>query len=132
MSISCPPEIFELMTNTVVWESFQGFDGHAEPVYLPAVELTCWQESHGLTGGGLEVFRYADGTQVEPQWDLFFNGDDPLARQIQLYDRFTTDGVASGVYFGTQGNLGLQAVRVNTLQGPPFDNKNPWLIQVTL
>jgi hypothetical protein len=26
----------------------------------------------------------------------------------------------------------LQPVRVNTMYGPPFDNTNPWLIEVAL
>ena len=122
---SCPPEIAALMTVTVLWETFRGFDGHAEPSYGPAIELSCWQEPHGLTSGGGAALRLADGTTVEPQVELFFSGDDPNALRIQLYDRFTPTGVAIV-------DQSLQAVRVTTLYGPPFDNQNPWLIQVTL
>lgn len=128
MPISLPPEIRSLMTQEVVWEAFQGFDGHAEPSYAPARSLTCWQEAHGVSGGagGMEVFRRADGTTVEPRWDLYFNGDDRDARTIQLYDRFTPGGVT------TDDAQRLQCVMVNTLYGPNFDNQNPWLILVTL
>lgn len=128
MPASLPAEIRELLTTTVQWESFQGFDGHAEPSYAPAIALVCWQEAHGTSSasGGLQVFRRADGTVVEPSWDLYFSGDDPRARQIQVYDRFFPGGI------GTDPAQKLQAVRVNTLLGPPFDDRNPWLIQVTL
>lgn len=125
-SLSLPREIWELMTIQVTWESFLGFDGHAEPSYAAPVQLTCWQEAHGLTGGGLEAFRLADGTTVEPQWDLYFDGDQTNVQDIQLYDRFTPVGV------GSDSTQRLQAVRVNTFYGPNWDNTNPWLIQVTL
>ncbi len=128
MPISLPPEIFELMTNIVIWEKFLGFDGHAEPSYAPARNLLCWQEAHGVSGGagGMEVFRRADGSVVEPRWDMYFNGDSADARSIQLYDRFTHNDI------GSEGNQSLQAVMINTLFGPNFDNQNPWLILVTL
>ncbi len=124
---SCPPEIAELMTQTVFWEPFLGFDGHAEPSYGPGIELTCWVESPSITGlGGVAANRAADETTVEPKYALIFNGDDPSARQIQLWDRFTSFNTAS------EGTHPLQATQVNTLHGPPFDNQNPWLIQVVL
>lgn len=126
MAISLPPEIMALMTVPVTWEGFLGFDGHAEPSYAPAINLLCWQESHGLTGGGLEAFRNADGTVVEPQYDLYFDGRTKCALQFQMYDRFTPVGA------GTLGQQSLQAVRIATFYGPPFDNRNPWIIQVTL
>lgn len=125
-SFSLPRDIWELLTVEVTWEAFQGFDGHAEPSYASPVTLQCWQESHGLVGGGLEVFRSADGTVVEPQWDLYFDGDQTNVQDIQLYDRFTPGGVA------TVGDQSLQAVRVSTWYGPNWDNTNPWLILVTL
>lgn len=125
-SLSLPRDIWELMTIDITWEAFQGFDGHAEPSYAAPVTLQCWQESHGLVGGGLEVFRAADGTTVEPQWDLYFDGDQTNVQDIQLYDRFTPVGVA------TVGNQSLQAVRVSTWYGPNWDNTNPWLVLVTL
>ena len=116
------------MTVPVVWESFNGFDGHAEPSYQPAITLFCWQEAFGLmsSSGGLSALRRADGTVVDPLWDLFFAGDDPCVRSFKLYDRFTPGGV------GTDSAQNLQALRLNTLYGPPFDNRNPWLVQVTV
>lgn len=128
---SLPIEIRELMTTTVSWESFQGFDGHVEPTYAPAIPLTCWQEAHGSSTGGLEVFRRADGTVVEPAYDLYFSGDDQYARQIQLYDRFLVKAVGM-IGADTVNPQELQAIRVDTLLGPPFDDRNPWLIIVTL
>lgn len=128
---SLPLEIRELMTTTVQWESFQGFDGHAEPSYAAAIPVSCWQEAHGYGSGGLEVFRKADGTVVEPIYDLYFSGDDQYAKQFQLYDRFLISAV--GIPSADQTDpQHLQAVRVDTLLGPPFDNRNPWLIIVTL
>lgn len=121
---SCPPEISEMMTLTVFWESFLGFDGHAEPIYAPGIDLDCWRESHGLMQGGIEALRVADHTTADPDWDLFFSGDDPNARKIKLYDRLTIGGVADDV------GLTLQPSSVNTISGPPFDNQNPWLIVV--
>src|SRR5260221_12693282 len=108
MPISCPPEIKQLMTVLVLWESFQGFDGHAEPSYAPGIELNCWQEAHSLMQTGLEAVRQADMTVSDPDWDLFFSGDDPNARKIKLYDRFTPGGVASDTA------MTLQATSVNT------------------
>ena len=119
---STPPEILALMTTTVGWESFLGFDGHAEPRYAPLIDLRCWQEPHPPGEGGLDVYRRADNTVVEPRWDFYFSGDDPNAKKIRLYDRFSpkfSDGKS------------LQAVRVSVLSGPNFDNRNVWLIQVT-
>ena len=113
-----------MMTVPVVWESWQDFDGHAEPVYGPEITLYCFQEGH--TGTGLNAIRNANGTVVEPTWDLYFNPDDPQVRSIKLYDRFTPGGV------GTDAAQQLQAVRVNTFYGPPFDNRFPWLVVVTL
>lgn len=127
-TLSLPRDVFELMTVEVIWEAFQGFDGHVEPSYAAPVSLICWQEAHGVSGGagGMEVFRHADGTVVEPRWDLYFDGDNSDVRSFQLYDRFTPSGVTS------DSEQRLQAVMVNTLYGPNFDNTNPWLVLVTL
>lgn len=125
-TLSLPRDIWELMTTTVVWEAFLGFDGHAEPSYASPIYVTCWQESHGLTGGGLEVYRRADGTVVEPQWDLLFDGDDANVQNFQLYDRFLPGGI------GTDPAQKLQAVRLATFLGPNFDNTNPWIVLITL
>lgn len=124
---SCPPEIKAMMTVPVVWESWDGFDGHAEPSYAPAITLYCFQEAHGGPGrsGGLMAERDASITTVEPRWDLFFDPDQPNVRSIKLYDRFTPGGVGAEAQ-------SLQAVRVNTFYGPPFDNRYPWLVVVSL
>lgn len=126
MPVSLPPEIKELMTVPVMWEAFQGFDGHAEPSYAPAIQLFCWEEAAGSMVKGLEVYRRSDGTVVEPVMELYFNGDDPRARKMKLYDRFLPTGV------GIDVNQKLQAVRVLTQFGPNFDNRHPWLVVVTL
>lgn len=124
MPISCPPEISELMTNTVQWESFLGFDGHGEPAYAPAIPMKCWMEEYSTLSGGMTAHRRADGTVVEPQWHCYFNADDPRVRTFKLYDRFTTPGVGNGP------EQKLQAVSINTMFGPNFDNKNPWTVEV--
>lgn len=112
-----------MMTVPVIWEAFLGFDGHAEPIYGPPIELMCYRESHGLSQGGIEVLRNADATVADPDFDLFFSGDDPYARQFKLYDRITTGGI------GDQ-SFTIQPASINTIVGPPFDNRNPWLIVV--
>jgi hypothetical protein len=79
-----------------------------------------------MISGGVEILRRADGTVVEPVLDLYFSGDDPNAENFKLYDRFTPHNI------GLDGTQNLQAVWINTLYGPPFDNTNPWLIRITL
>lgn len=112
-----------MMTVPVLWEAFLGFDGHAEPIYAPGIELMCYREGHGMMQGGIEVLRTADQTVADPDYDLFFSGDDPNARQIKLYDRLSVGGVADQSFT-------IQPQSVNTIIGPPFDNRNPWLIVV--
>lgn len=122
---SLPPEIKALMTVPIVWEQFDGFDGHAEPSYEPPYTLYCFQEAHGSGSGGLDVVRHADGTTVVPTWDFYFDGDNYDAEQFTVYDRFTPEGAGND-------DESLQAIRINTFVGPNFDNKNPWLIVVTV
>ena len=122
---SCPVQIAELLTTTVFWESFLGFDGHAEPRYAVGATLSCWQEEgHGFAQRGVHAVRNATDTTSKPDWDLYFSGDDANARTIKLYDRFTMQGVGAT-------NLPLQAFAIDTVYGPPFDNVHPWLIIVT-
>lgn len=123
---SLPADIAALMSTTVVWERFTGRDGAGQPTYAPPVTLKCWQEEYSVMTGGLSVTRRADGAVVEPQWHLYFSGDDPNARKIGVYDRFTTTAV------GQDTTQKLQPLRVNTMLGPNFDNKNPWMIEVAL
>lgn len=125
-TLSLPRDIWELMTTSVQWEKFQGFDGHAEPSYAAPVALTCWIEPHTTATAGMEAYRKADGTVTEPVYDLYFDGDNANVKSIVLYDRFLISAVAVGV------EQKLQAVRVEQLLGPNFDNTNPWLIIVTL
>lgn len=126
-TLSLPRDIFELLSTTVSWERFLGFDGHAEPSYAAPVVLTCWMEPHATAGtAGAEAYRRADGTVVEPVYDLYFDGDDINAQLIELYDRFLVSAVA------LDSAQKLQATRVETRLGPNFDNTNPWLICVTL
>jgi hypothetical protein len=123
---SCPPAISRMMTARVKWESFQGFDGHGEPTYAPAQILSCYREAHGMMQGGLEAIRKADETTADPDWDLFFSGDDVKAEQFTLWDRLTQiNAVGDPVGFPEQPSS------INTLIGPPFDNANPWLIVVS-
>ena len=123
---SCPPEIKQLMNTPVTWEGFLGFDGHAEPSYAPAMVLKCFLEEHGMVSGGVEAFRGPDGTVVEPVLDLYFNGDDPNVRNFKMYDRFTPTSI------GVDQTQKLQAVFIATFYGPPFDNRNPWVVRITL
>ena len=114
------------MTKTVGWEGFIKFDGHAEPSYNPLITLSCWIEEYSVSQGGMVAMRRADGTVVEPQFHMYFNGDNPYVRTFTLYDRFTTYVVADTV------EQVLQPVRINTMYGPPFDNRNPWMVEVAL
>lgn len=127
MSISLPRDITALMTTLVTWEPIgAGPDGYGQWTYGPAQELTCWTEPHGQgINSGQTAVRSLDGTVVDPDWDYYFSGDDPLARKIKLWDRFTPGGI------GTEAKS-LQALIVETMYGPPFDNRNPWLIIVSL
>ncbi len=125
-SLSTPPEVAELMTATVSWEHATGRDGAGQPTYASPVTLSCWQEEASQGSGGMVITRRADGTLVEPQWHLYFSGDDANARLIGLYDRFTTTAV------GQDASQKLQPLRVNTRRGPDFDNAHPWLIEVVL
>lgn len=124
-SASCPVEVAELMHLTVFWESFLGFDGHAEPSYATGITLDCWQEEgHGFAQRGVHAVRNATDTTSKPDFDLYFSGDDANARQIKLYDRFTPDGVGAE-------NMPLQPFAIDTVNGPNFDSVHPWLIIVT-
>lgn len=120
---STPPEIAELLVSTCGWEQWLGFDGHAEPQYAPRITLKCFQEAHSMLQTGLEANRQAEITASDPDFDLYFAGDDPSAQKFQLYDRFICGGVADSPLFT------LQPTSINTVFGP-FDNKNPWLIVV--
>lgn len=121
---SCPPEIRALMLFLVTWEPFTGFDGHADPAYGLPQQVNCYKEAHGMMQGGLEVTRKADETTADPDWDLFFSGDNPQAQSFTLYDRFTVPVVGGG--YTTQPSS------INTINGPNFDNRNPWLIVVAV
>ncbi len=130
MAQSLPPEIAEMMTVEVCfWEKSLGVDGHGQQTYADPVEVDCWVEPAGL-GGGLETNRAplggnVDATDVEPQLEIYFNADNVNVRAFTLDDRFTPGGIASA-------GQKLQAKRISTLYGPPFDNKNPWLCIVGL
>lgn len=116
------------MTVTIPWEPVAagGPDGYGEWTYGPAQNLRCWIEPHsGGQSFGETAIRRSDETVVEPIIDVYFDGDDPLARTIKLWDRFTPGVIAS------EGKA-LQAKHVETLYGPPFDNRRPWLIIVML
>lgn len=126
MPVSCPPQIRKLMKETVIWESFRGFDGHGEPSYNPPKVLKCRQEAYSVVSKGLTAIRRPDGTTIEPQWHMYFSGDDPDARKIQMYDRFTTTAVGEGP------EQKLQAIQINTLYGPNWDDRHPWLVEVAL
>lgn len=133
MSVSLPPDIRALMTVKVQWEPIhRGADGSVQPdgygqwSYDASCPLTCWIEPH--TGGlmfGASAYRRIDETVVEPKVDLYFDGDSGRARQIRLWDRFTVPGIGAD-------DTPLQALHVETLYGPPFDNRRPWLIIVIL
>ena len=120
-----PPEIAELMTVPVTWEHFEGFDGNVEPSFADPVTLMAWVEPAGQTVGGVTIERKADGNMVEPQYVLYFDGDDVTAQEMSVYDRFTLPIVGAT-------NMPLQPLRVGTLDGPNFDNQTPWLIEVVL
>lgn len=123
--VSLPDEIKELMTNQILWESFQGFDGYGQPEYAAGVELTCWIEPQGVgVNTGQTAERKPQETVTDPDFSLYFDGDDPNVRSIRLWDRFTPGGV------GSEART-IQATAVETLYGPPFDNLNPWLVVVS-
>ncbi len=122
---SCPAEIQELMTTPVGWEHFKGNDGHAQPSYAPRVTLYCWLEDHGFSGGGLETVRRPTNVAVDVEFDLFFAGDDPRTRTFTNFDRFAVPVVGIGERV-------MQVLFLATRYGPPFDNRYPWLVQVSL
>ena len=120
-----PPEIHELMTVPVTWEKWTGFDGYGQPSYAAPVTLYCWLEKAGMITGGYEAVRKPDGTSVDAEWDLFFDGSDSRVQGFALWDRFTVPSVGGE-------SRSLQALFLSTNYGPPFDNQAPWLVQVTL
>lgn len=122
---SLPPQLAELMTVEVTWEASTGQDGYAKVSYAAPVTLTGWVEPYGIAGG-VEAIRRQDGTMVEPQYELYFDGDDARARGFTILDRFTLPETVDAQL------RPLQAVRISTLAGPPFDNTDPWLVTVTL
>lgn len=125
LGLSCPPEVAELMWNTVAWQAFIAFDGYAQPTYAASKNLSCWIEGHNFQG--LEANRKANVTEVEPRYDLFFSGDSADARSISLYDLFTIGPIGA-----TLLDQQLQPIEISTGYGPNFDNTNPWIIRVTL
>ncbi len=120
---SLPAEIKELMTVPVTWEKALGQDGYGQQSYAPALTLKCWAEEYGFSSGGMIGARKGAATDVDPKYSLYFPGDDSNARAFSMYDRFTVS-----VVFGD--DKPLQPSVINTIHGPNFDNKNPWLIQV--
>ncbi len=127
MTVSLPLDIKALMSVQVTYEKFQGFDQYAQPNnYATPVQVQCWIEPHGVgVNSGETALRTRDGTVVDPDLDLYFDGDNTVAQGFKLWDRFTPTGVAN------EGR-NLQALAVETMYGPPFDNLNPWLIVVTI
>lgn len=126
MTISLPPEIAALLTAEVIWEKWLGFDGHAEPRYDAPVSLTCWIEPRPtISAGGANAIRRPENTSVDLQYTLYFSGDNADARGMSTFDRFTLPTPFSS-------DKPLQADYVNAWYGPPFDNLNPWLIEVSV
>lgn len=125
---SLPPEVRQLMTQTVQWYQFAGFDQYAQPQFADLVELFCWIEPHaGMADGGLTPHRNPDGiTVLEAIVDIYFDGSDPLARQISAWDRFIPPGI------GVEPDNFQVVKSIATIYGPPFDNQDPWLILVML
>jgi hypothetical protein len=121
-----PAEIAELMTVGVTWEHAIGTDGYGQPHFAAPVTLKAWVEEHGMIQGGLDVIRKPDGTMVNPQYDLFFDGDDSRVQSFTLQDRFTLPSIVAGA------TLTTEPLYLSTKFGPPFDNQAPWLVQVTL
>lgn len=122
---SLPPQLRELMTVSVVWEKAIAQDGYGQISWEAPVALVGWVEPYGLAGG-VEARRTRDGTTVEPQYELYFSGDDVSSRSMSLDDRFTLPDTVDA-----QARP-LQPVRISTVDGPPFDNTNPWLVSLTL
>lgn len=120
---SLPAEIRELMTVEVSWEKSTGKDGYGQHTYATAATLRCWWEPHASTG--VEATRDEHGTMIEPKYDMYFTGDDPRVRSIAVSDRFTIPAIDAAT-------KPLQAIRVATVNGPPFDNSYPWMVVVSL
>lgn len=127
---STPPEIAELLITTCGWEKFLGFDGHAEPSYAPRLSLQCFQEAHSMLQTGLEGTRQAEQTWSDPDFDLYFAGDNKDAQTFSLYDRFAFTNAIGEDAADLVNTITQQPSAVNTIFGP-FDNKNPWLIVVS-
>lgn len=112
------------MVTTCIWEAFQGFDGYAQPSYAAPVTKECFREAHTMLQTGLEVTRLAEITTSDPDFDLFFDGDDPDTQIFTLYDRFHTGGVG----IDSSGDT-LQPSAISTVLGPW--GSSPWLVVVS-
>jgi hypothetical protein len=123
---SLPAQIAELRTVDVTWEAATAQDGYAQPGYAAPVTLKAWVEPFGFSVGGVEATRRPDETTVEPQYELYFRGDDVAPRSMTTLDRFTLPETVDAQ------QRPLQPIRVATLAGPPFDDQTPWIIAVTL
>src|SRR5882672_3878591 len=81
------------------WEKWNVIDGYGQQSYAAPVVIDCWMEPAGLSGG-VESNRASlagdsDATDVEPQLELYFDGDDANVRSFTLDDRFTPGGIAA-------------------------------------
>ena len=127
---SLPYSIKELLTNTsVLWEQSGAVDVFGQPSYAPAVEIDCWMEPEGIGSNVGMTNSRANVNQTilqqtrRPELSLYFDGDDSRVRSFKLTDRFTPL---------TTGGAGVELMptTIETLYGPPFDNRNPWLVIV--
>ena len=75
---------------------------------------------------GLEGTRQAEQSWSDPDFDLYFSGDDVDAQGFSLWDKFAFGGVGENDVDVTD-TITQQPSAINTVYGP-FDNRNPWLI----
>lgn len=111
-----PPEIRQLMTQTVAWEAYQSKNSHGDESYADPVDLACHVEL------AVDADRLPDETRVVPRHDLYFDGGDSRVQSFTLNDRFTVGGIAGGVP--------LQARQIDPVYGPPPGDV--WTVKVAV
>ena len=129
-----PAQLKRLMSKKVSWLRYAGTDSHADENYDPPLELRCWIEEKG-SSGGIQARRTAAGTVIVPRLALYFDSSDRNVKRFTLRDHFTAPEIAGGQE--------LQPSEINTFFGPPTvrpeldveehtSSGDGWVTQVTL
>lgn len=127
---SLPGDIFGLLLTTCGWEKFTRFDGHGEPSYASLKTKICYREAHSMLQTGYEVNRQAELSTSDPDFDLYFDGDDPDPKSFSTWDRFTySPGAIGSQSPDVVNSVTAQPTSINTVLGPW--GAEPWLVVVS-